>query len=292
MKTRIETLIFGGGGVHGICYIGGLRYLNELSEKKKLELEIKEICGVSVGTIFGLFYLLGFTVDEMETEILEKNLEKLRKVSYMNLWGNWGFDTGETIMAWLESLLLRKYEKTRSLTFKELYEIKSVKFNVLAGNLNRYIFQPFNHVDTPDFSVVEAIRMSIGVPVIFTKKMYKGDIILDGGIISSYPIGLYKDTIATTFGFKTISRGEEGDSVYNEIGSLDVFVYNLFSCFMVQRDKYIIMDSDFNKHTVKLHASFEDILKFKLDKDTKKKLIEFGYIKTKEAFERHAVELE
>ena len=287
MKKLIETLVFGGGGVRGICFIGVLKYLSELKDSGVLRMDIKEVCGVSVGTIFGLFYVLGFTVEEMEREIIEKDLEKLRRISFMNFWGNWGLDTGENIVAWMESLLLRKLECTRNMTFREMYARVPIKFNVLAGNLNRYAFEEFNHDKTPDFPVLDAIRMSIGIPIVFTKKKYNGDTILDGGIICSYPIDLYKDRIDTTLGFKNVTLGEENESVYNEINSIESFLYNLFSCFMVQRDKRIIMGQDFEKHTVKLHAKFDDILKFKLTKEDKLEMVEDGYNKTKAAFERN-----
>jgi predicted acylesterase/phospholipase RssA len=287
MKKLIETLVFGGGGICGMSYIGALKYLYELKESGKLKIEIKEVCGVSVGTIFGLFYMLGYTAEEMENEIIEKDLEKLKKFSFMNFWGNWGLDTGENIIVWLESLLLRKFECNRKLTFSELYSKVPIKFNVLAGNLNRYVFEEFNHVKTPDVPVLDAIRMSIGIPIVFTKKIYNGDTILDGGIISSYPIDLYSDKLETTLGFKSVSRGEHNETVYNKIDSIETFLYNLFSCFMVQRDKIILMGTDFEKHTVKLNASFDDSLKFKLTKEEKKAMIDMGYITTKEAFEKN-----
>ena len=283
----IDTLIFGGGGIRGLSYIGALKYLYEIRESGKLKIDIKEICGVSVGTIFGLFYILGCTISEMEHEIIEKDLSKLKKISFMNFWGNWGLDTGENIILWLESLLLRKLEKTKKLTFGELYSIIPIKFNVLAGNLNRYEFEEFNHVKTPNVPVLDAIRMSIGIPIVFTKKVYNGDIILDGGIISSYPIDLYSDKLDTVLGFKSVSISEEKGSVYNKVDGLDTFLYNLFMCFMVQRERRIALDTRELKHTIQLFASLDDVLTFTLTKEEKLEMITLGYLQAKETFEKN-----
>lgn len=283
----IDTLIFGGGGIRGLSYIGALKYLYEIRESGKLNIDVKEVCGVSVGTIFGLFYILGFTISEMEHEIIEKDLSKLKKISFMNFWGNWGLDTGENIILWLESLLLRKLEKTKKLTFDELYKVIPIKFNVLAGNLNRYEFEEFNHVKTPNVPVLDAIRMSIGIPIVFTKKMYNGDIILDGGIISSYPIDLYSDKLDTVLGFKSVSISEEKGSVYNKVDTLDTFLYNLFMCFMVQRERRITSSAKQLKHTIQLFASLDDVLTFTLTKDEKLEMITLGYLQAKETFEKN-----
>ena len=290
MKKKIETLIFGGGGIRGISYIGGLRYLEEQVVSQNLDLNVTQVCGVSVGCIFALFFVLGLDSFEMETEIMEKNLEKLKKLSYMNFWGGWGLDTGENIILWMESVLLKSVSMNRGMTFSDLWKLKPVKINVLAGNLNRYTFQPFNNIDTPDFPVLDAIRMSIGIPLVFTKKLYNGDIMLDGGIISSYPLSLYCDKLETTLGFKSVNTGEHNETVYQDINSLESFLYNLFSCFTVQRDKYINMTLEMDKHTVFILSTKDsEVLKFKLDQKEKKDMITMGYNITKETFEKYYV---
>ena len=46
----IENLVFSGGGLKCICYIGVLKYLEEVNLKN-----IKEVVATSGGAIFGLY---------------------------------------------------------------------------------------------------------------------------------------------------------------------------------------------------------------------------------------------
>ena len=50
----IKNIIFGGGAFKGWAHIGAIKALNENIPFKNIE----QIIGVSVGSIFGLFYLL------------------------------------------------------------------------------------------------------------------------------------------------------------------------------------------------------------------------------------------
>lgn len=62
MKREINTLVFSGGGVKGIAYIGVLKYLEEISKSVDYDKEtcnvpninISTVCGVSIGSIVGL----------------------------------------------------------------------------------------------------------------------------------------------------------------------------------------------------------------------------------------------
>ena len=94
MKKIINTLILSGGGVKGIAYIGALKYLDELKTKEdlKVDINIQEILGVSVGSIVGLLYILGYTYDELVDEIVSKNLSDLKQFRIKNFLQIYGFD--------------------------------------------------------------------------------------------------------------------------------------------------------------------------------------------------------
>ena len=70
-KSKIDTLVCSGGGAKGIAYIGVIKYLDELKEKRLNEekkddfdenkciypkIDIKRITCVSVGCFMGLLY--------------------------------------------------------------------------------------------------------------------------------------------------------------------------------------------------------------------------------------------
>lgn len=279
MKTLIKTLLIGGGGVRTISFIGVLKKLKELENDKNIIINIDTVIGVSAGSIFGLAYILGFTIEEMENEILYKNLDELKDIRYMNFLNSYGLDSGNKIIQWLHKLIeMKGYDK--DITFNELFIKTKNLFSVFATNLTKYKLIEFNKENTPDMKIVDAIRMSISIPFMFTiNKNNDGDVIVDGGLISSFPIFLYKDKLETLLGLKLVSNGEnDSDEVYEEINSIENYIYHVLSCFSVQREKHITLNKKYKDHVIFVNTKhFTQTVNFGLQPIEKKKLIEIGY---------------
>lgn len=274
----INTLVISGGGFKGIAYCGILKKLRELeveNGKGDIIIDIKKICGVSIGAFFGLLYILKYDYDEIEEEILNKDLHTLKDIKITNFINDYGFDNGNGIIKWLETLIIKKgYDK--EITLNELYNKTNVCFQVLATNLNYYKETIFDYINSPNLRVIDAIRMSIGLPFIFTKHVYNNDIYIDGGIINNYPIDLFKDELDTVLGIKLVS-GFKNDHRY-EINKLDSYVYNIMLCMLAQKDKYIIESELYKDHTIYVYT--EDItstIKFDITRKEKSKLIKIGF---------------
>lgn len=305
MKKEIDTLIFSGGGIKGLAYIGVLKKIEELmlkekeleimNDDKKLNLpifNIKRVCAVSVGSIFGLAYLLGYTSDEITKEIINKNLGRLRSIKFKNLISNYGMDSGDNILLWIETLITNKgYDK--NITLKQFYELvytntsKYIQFDIIATNLNKYEYSVFNYLNTPNIKITDAIRMSIGIPFIFTVVKYDkilnqfgcGDIYVDGGLIESYPIHLFKDNLENVLGFKLLTGKENiNDNKPEDINSIEQYIYHVLSCFASQRDRKIMMNGVYKDHTIYIDTkNITSSINFGLSSSNKKKLIDAGY---------------
>ena len=98
---EINILLLSGAGSKCIAYIGVLKKLKELSDEKKIKLDIKEICSVSAGSIIGLLYILGYSIDELKDELLLKNLEQLKDIKYTNFFSYFGIDSFKNIISWI-----------------------------------------------------------------------------------------------------------------------------------------------------------------------------------------------
>jgi NTE family protein len=295
MKREINTLVFSGGGVKGIAYIGVLKYLNELCERKKKDIDNKDnipnidintVCGVSIGSIMGLLYILGYNCDELIEELNSINLHKLKNFKIRNLLSQYGFDTGGKIINWIETLIVKKgYSK--NITFKQLYSIKNINLQVLASNVNKYTYTIFDSINTPDLMIKEAIRMSISVPFLFTVKEYNGDIHVDGSLINNYPIKLFKDNLDNVLGLKLITRGEfDSHNVDVNINNIESYIYNVMKCFMVQKEKETTLSYIYKEHTICIETEdVTHILNFGLTEEEKKMLINIGYESANKYFE-------
>ena len=289
MKREINILDFSGGGVKGISYIGVLKCLNELQIKRKQleeqsdfdndscnipKIDIKHICCVSAGSIIGLFYILGYTFEEMYYEIMNTNLENLRDFRFKNFINKYGLDSGKNIVNWMETLIIKKgYSK--DITFKELYDKSGIHYQVLASNLNKYKHTAFDYKKTPNVKITRAIRMSISIPFIFTIEKYNGDIHVDGGLINNYPIKLFEENLENTLGIKLIAKGESNDNVYEEIEDINSYIFHIMKCFMIQKTTLVCK---YEPHTICIETeTVTHSINFSLTELEKISLIDIGY---------------
>jgi NTE family protein len=310
MKRLIDTIVASGGGIRCVCFIGVFKRIEELLAKRQ-ELETKNtdtskeeldnlpvvnistFAGVSAGSIFGLMYLMGFTPDEMEDEIINKKLDQLKDIRFLNFTSKYGIDTGNNIMKWIESLMTRK-DFDKDITFDQFFKKTNVDFQVFATNLNKYNFTKFNYTETPNLKVTDGIRMSISIPFMFTinkfnvetKELGNGDTHVDGGLIDSYPIYLFKHQLETTLGLKLVSHGElHTHQVDEQINDLESYIYHVLACFMVQRDRKITLNTEYTDHTIYIDTQgITQTVNFGLSLDEKKQLIKIGYSETNAFF--------
>jgi predicted acylesterase/phospholipase RssA len=304
MKKEINTLLFCGGGVRSVSFIGILKRIEELINIKQNETEIgieipiiniKTVAGVSAGAMFALIYLIGSSAKEMEDEILHKKLDQLKDIRFMNFLSKYGLDSGNNLMMWLESLMVKKgFDK--NITFKQFYEKTNIDFQVFAANLNKYKLTKFNHIESSNLKIIDGIRMSISIPFMFTINKYDktkdilddktGEIFVDAGLISNYPIYLFKDSLDTLLGFKLTSNGETDSEVDEKINDIESYIYHILACFMVQRDKNITMNKDYQKHTIYIDTeNLTQTVNFGLSAVDKKRLIDIGYKTATKFFE-------
>lgn len=296
MGKEYNTLAFSGGSIRGIAYIGVFKKIEELILDRNIDVNkygihfdennckiplfnIKTICGVSVGSIFSLIYILKYSYIEMLENVLTTNFDKLKDIRIMNFVNKYGLDNGNNIILWLQSLMTRK-NIDYNITFKKLYDITSIDYQVMATNLNKYSYKKFNYIDTPEMKVLDAIRMSISIPFLFTINEYEGDIMVDGSLFDNYPIKLFKENLNNVLGLKLINHGElDSHDVDEPINNIESYIYHILNCYIVQKEKDTSRSIEYKDCTVYIHT--EDIkpssLNFSLTPQEKNRLVEIGY---------------
>lgn len=293
MKKIINTLQISGGGIRGIAYIGVFKKLEEIQKMRRLAelnenheaskctiplIDIKTINAVSVGCLFSLIYILGYSYFEIKQIIVHKKFETLKNVSFMNFLSKYGIDSGNNLMKWLEDLMeLKKVDK--NITLKDFYALNNIDFQIMATNLNKYTSTKFNYICTPNVKVIDAIRMSISIPFMFTTNKYNGDIHVDGGLIDNFPIKYFENDLENVLGLKLVSHGEMASHVVNErIENIESYIYHVLTCYVVQKEKSTTMSELYKNHTIYIHTeNITHTVNFSLTSNEKKKLIEIGY---------------
>jgi NTE family protein len=275
MKKKIDTLLFSGGGMKGIAYVGVIKYFEELSKSDKVTFDIKEICGVSIGSLFGLLYTIGYTYDELYQKVIDIDFSELRKFKISNFISKYGLDNGNKMIDWLTGLMVEK-GFTKDTNMRELWLKTRINFRVVAADINTYNMAIFDYKNTPNLKVLKAIRMSTCIPFVFSSQNYNNTYYVDGSVISNYPIQIYENNLSTTLGCKLLSEREIHKD--NLIDSFDSYLFNIINCFLINKEKQASSFDKYNEHTIRISAyQITNALNFDLSKSDIQSLIDMGY---------------
>jgi NTE family protein len=196
-KVRLvrDTLVLSGGAVKGISHIGALYCL----QQNNLLNDIKTIASTSAGAMVGLLYTIGYQPLELFKFMKLININQVKKLDAHNMLTKFGFDDGSRIMMILKKLMIAKgFEE--NITFIDLHKRTNITFIVTGTCINDKKVYYFSHIDFPNMVVLEAVRISISVPILFTPCVYEGKIFVDGGLIDNFPIHLFENNINKVIG--------------------------------------------------------------------------------------------
>jgi NTE family protein len=265
--TKKVDAVFEGGGVKGIGLVGAV------SEVEKAGYHFENLAGTSAGAIVAALLAAGYKADEIKSELerLDYNdfkdeglLDKLGVIGKgLSIGFEYGIYEGEFFEAWLEGLLRAKgkslfgdiimadYKKGKT---EEKYKYK---LQVVAADITdkRLLIFPHDLKDfgfDPDlFSISRAVRMSMSIPLFFEPVKLRDNsgrehFIVDGGVLSNYPVWLLDDGTPNppwpTFGFKLIERDkrELKGPARNPINNPISFLKAIVGTMMDAHDTYHI----------------------------------------------------
>lgn len=220
-ENHIDTLVLSGGSVKGIAQIGALHYL----ESKHILKNIKTIAGSSVGAIVGTMITLGFRPIEMYHFFLHVNLGKFTNINAYNFLNKLGLDDGKRF-----TLIVRKFFKAKkistNITFSEFYKKNKINLIITGVCVNDKKIYYFSHKTEPDMKVIDALRISMSIPILFTPRKYKNKVFIDGGCIDNYPISLFDHKLDNVIGINVKNRKQ----VVEKITSIESYLNNTMQC--------------------------------------------------------------
>lgn len=225
-KYTFKNLIFKGGGIRGIAYLGALEVLYD----KGIMPQIEKVAGSSAGAITALVTALNLTYEEtVETansfdykqvpgtpsffETRDVNDEEyydeaaiprglLNTFSNMGatvseikfLFSALGMHTSEYVYNWLGDQVMRVAGK-RDATFKEFLDAGGKDLYITVTNISNQTSHICSAHTTPDLEVAEAVRTSMSIPIYFESiafdNLYFKGYFGDGGVMNNYPINLF-----------------------------------------------------------------------------------------------------
>jgi NTE family protein len=198
-----------GGGVRGVAHVGVMK---ALAEKGMLTC-VKEMIGISAGSLFCLLWVLGYTLEEVERLSLEFDFRLLRTIEPESIFmfpEVYGLDKGENLEKLITSILRQKGFPPGA-TFADIHRRCPIHLRCYATELQTSRIREFSTSLTPNTEVRLAIRASMSLPFLYTpvKDPDSDALLMDGGLLNNLPMVFLKEHhIHETWGvlFKTSAK--------------------------------------------------------------------------------------
>ena len=199
--------VFAGGGIKGIGLLGAFSVAEEQGYRWE------KLAGTSVGGMLAALVASGYKAREIYEIIEGFDFTQLYDGDFQKLLPGLGMLTsiiferdlpGQSTGNWMRSLLKAKGVSTFG-------DLPPGRLSLIAADLtkNRMVILPDDlpaYGLTPEkFSVAQAVRMSASLPFFFAPALLKNgktaSYIVDGALISNFPIWLFQKENLPTFGF-------------------------------------------------------------------------------------------
>ena len=188
-----DAIVFSGGGPDGISFVGSIRRLEEHPDGLR---RVKTIVGSSAGAIIGLMLALGMTSTEMETFVYTRyddgSFKELDVEGLVDFVDRMGIDDGSRMVSALRELTMSRVRPVsrssdEDVTFLELAKFTGKSLMVCVTNLEDSRGEVMSVDTTPNMGILLAVRMSFGVPLVFTPVRWNGRTYVDGCLYEFCP---------------------------------------------------------------------------------------------------------
>lgn len=194
MTTQFRNLIFEGGGVKGIAYVGAMQVLKD----RGILPHIRRVGGTSAGAINALIFALGFDIPEQQEILRSTDFRKFMDDSFgmirdtRRLAKHFGWHQGDFFIEWIGALIARRLGNPRA-TFQDLRTAGLPDLHVIGTNLSTGYAEAFSVERHPQMSLATAIRISMSIPLFFAAMRHgpREDVYVDGGVQLNYPVKLF-----------------------------------------------------------------------------------------------------
>lgn len=221
--------------------------------------EVQEISGSSAGSIIALFLALGMSIDEILEISLDLNISNLVKLRLGSFFNKFGFVSMTPIRKKLVEIC------GCDPTFSEL----DMKIYISAFCLNTNETEYFSKDTHPNMKVIDAVCMSIAIPLIFACGKYDGKTYVDGGTQEQYPISPFLDKKPHEITCIKIKM----DSIYQEnIETPKQYVESLVRSSLKNRIRHNIP-----VEVIDINVKDTNVFNFNMSYEEKVKLYNIGY---------------
>lgn len=244
-----KNLVIGGAGAKNYASIGALSVIfKDISH-------IDRILGVSSGSILATLLCIGCDPEDIKDIYENLNLDRF-KINYFSLYSYYkiymygGINDPSIFREQIIHTILEKKTGNGNITFKQIYEKYNKVLVIPAACVNKREMFYYNHISNPNMEIKYAIEQSCCVPGIFFPVRYKGNTLVDGGLIDNYPLYYFN----------------EGDSLQNskitKVVPKNVKVIDTFGILIIDSNVSKLIDDPYlgNDSTYRIGDYFTSVL--------------------------------
>ena len=272
MNNYYDELILSSGSIKASIFVGGLI---ELEKYFPLH-NFKYLTGCSAGGIIITMINIGYTLIELKDFFLNIDFDLFQEFKLKNFFNNCGFDDGNKIENLLKAFFLNK-NIDLNISFLELYNKTNTTLTLNTVNITTGSVEYNNHINTPNMSIILALRMTINIPLIYTPIKYNDNLYIDGALLDPYPYSYFKNTKKIGFVIYDIDEykfmNNIGAKFINDNDNSMSYIFKIMKILYANylKDKYKKND----KNTISFNTESYNIT-FKIEKDVKEELINIG----------------
>lgn len=227
---QLTHLIIGGGGIKMFALIGAITVIYNKCHMSA----ITHFAGTSIGSVIALLLSIGFTISEIKTIIWAIPFEKYQSIDFSLFTSEFGTSRAEHIIKLIIAIMKQK-NISKDITFKDHYDLTGKYLAINGSNISTCETIIYDYINSPSMCILDAVRISIAYPLIFTPiKSATNDYLIDGGLFEPYLIELFDNVpIDKKIGVLLHSKQKP-------IESIEDYISGIMSSIMTQREHKLL----------------------------------------------------
>lgn len=181
-----HAVTFSSGGVR---LIGQLGVLAQLREEGLMD-SVTEWYGCSGGCIPALIGAIGCSPAWIADMIRHMNIQSALQYDAVSISAfptTWGITNGAELQQFMCALIDTWQPGCSAWTFSDLTRETGAGVTFIATNVSRRCQAVFNVKNTPTMRIMDAIRASMAIPLVFTPSLIADDYHCDGSVLEYFP---------------------------------------------------------------------------------------------------------
>jgi len=279
-----------GGGAKILGLVGSLAAIEEKGFQPNYG------AGTSAGAIVAALRTAGYLPSELKTILMELNLKEFKTgapwgTKTYHLFKHKGIYSSDKIHSYVSDLLAAKGVTTFGDVVTDQVDPRwRYLLNIIASDVSQGRMVNLPH-DAPlygmrpeDINIADAVRMSMSIPGFFRPARLGESYIVDGGLLSNFPIWIYDSMCqpsCPTFGI--ILHEPNSDERFKIKGVLS-YMEAIFRTMMKAHDQRSIHSDDYFHRLIKVPTGDISATDFNITQEEKAVLYNSGYRATKEFF--------